>query len=79
MTRDILERKWRQLRGKVQQRWDRLTDYDLNLINGQTEALAGVLQAKYGYARDQAEEEIALFLKEVDGELRSPVLEAQRK
>ncbi len=79
MNKHTLEGKWKQLRGKVQERWDRLSDFDLSMINGQTDALAGILQAKYGYTRDQAEQEIDQFIKEVDGKLQSPVLEGQRR
>jgi uncharacterized protein YjbJ (UPF0337 family) len=60
--------KWYQLAGDwqeftvlVKEKWDRLTDEDLKTFSGQSEQLAGLLQAKYGYAREQAVKEITEF------------------
>ncbi len=65
MNQDILEGKWNQLRGKAQQRWSQLTDSDLGRINGKRQELSGLLQEKYGFAKEKAELEIDRFLKEV--------------
>ena len=65
MNQDILEGKWKQLRGKAQQRWNQLTDSDLGRINGKRQELAGLLQEKYGFAKEKAELEIDRFLKEI--------------
>jgi len=64
MNQDILEGKWKQLRGKAQQRWSQLTDNDLGRINGKRQELAGLLEEKYGFAKEKAELEIDRFLKE---------------
>lgn len=58
MNTDILEGKWKQMRGRVKETWGKLTDDDLDRIDGGTDRLAGLLQEKYGYARDKAEAEI---------------------
>jgi len=58
MNRDILEGKWKQLRGRMKEAWGKLTDDDLDRVDGRLDNLAGLLQSKYGYARDKAEEEI---------------------
>jgi len=65
MNQDILEGKWKQLRGRAQQHWSRLTDNDLGRINGKRQELTGLLQEKYGFAKERAEQEIDRFLKEV--------------
>jgi len=65
MNQDILEGKWNQLRGKAQQRWSQLTDSDLGRINGKRQELSGLLQEKYGFAKEKAEQEIDRFLKEM--------------
>jgi len=62
-SEDILEGKWRQLRGKVKERWGDLTDDDLAQIEGERDALIGRLQERYGYAKKRAEEEVDDFLK----------------
>lgn len=58
MNWDIIEGQWKQFSGAVQQQWGKLTDDDLRQIDGSRERLAGKLQARYGYAKDEAEAEI---------------------
>lgn len=65
-TNDILLGKWHELKGQVRQKWAKLTDDDIERLNGRTEELAGVLQQRYGYGRAQAEYEINNWLRERD-------------
>ena len=58
MNKDILQGQWKQIRGEAKSWWGKLTDDDLTRVAGKYEALAGVLQEKYGYTRQQAETEI---------------------
>ena len=58
MNKDVLQGNWKQLRGRIREMWGNLTDDDLDRVNGSTEVLIGVLQEKYGYARDRAESEV---------------------
>jgi uncharacterized protein YjbJ (UPF0337 family) len=64
MNRNILQGKWKQLRGEIRQRWGELTDDDLDQVAGQSEKLAGVLQERYGYTQMEAERQIDEFLDE---------------
>lgn len=57
-NKDILDGKWKQLRGKVQQKWGKLTDDDLDRINGRSEELEGLLQERYGLAREEARKQL---------------------
>jgi len=57
MTNDVLEGKWKQLRGQAKEWWGKLTDDDLDRVAGKSEQLIGLLQEKYGYTRQQAEKE----------------------
>jgi uncharacterized protein YjbJ (UPF0337 family) len=57
MNNDIFEGKWKQLRGQAKVLWGKLTDDDLEKVEGKFEKLIGLLQEKYGYTREQAEEE----------------------
>jgi uncharacterized protein YjbJ (UPF0337 family) len=52
---------WQQFTVMVKENWDKLTDDDLTTFGGQSDQLAGLLQQKYGYAREQAETEISDF------------------
>jgi uncharacterized protein YjbJ (UPF0337 family) len=62
MNADILKGNWKQLKGTVKKQWGKLTDDDVARIEGRQEKLAGVLQEKYGYTREEAEKEIDSFL-----------------
>ena len=66
MNRDILAGKWMQVRGQVKQTWGKLTDNDLDRINGGYDELVGLVQERYGYARDQAEKEVTHFIDRLD-------------
>ena len=49
-----VEGNWKEAKGKVKEKWGKLTDDDLTAINGQREQLEGRLQQRYGYAKDQS-------------------------
>jgi uncharacterized protein YjbJ (UPF0337 family) len=55
---------WKQFTGMVKQKWGKLTDEDLTTFGGNQDQLAGLLQKKYGYAKEQAEKEITEFANE---------------
>jgi uncharacterized protein YjbJ (UPF0337 family) len=58
MNKDIVEGKWKQIRGEAKTWWGKLTDDDLDRAAGKFEVLAGILQEKYGYTREAAADEI---------------------
>jgi uncharacterized protein YjbJ (UPF0337 family) len=62
MNSDIIKGKWHQLKGEAKNQWGKLTDDDLDRIEGNSEKLVGVLQERYGYERQQAEQEVDSFL-----------------
>jgi uncharacterized protein YjbJ (UPF0337 family) len=62
MSNDILRGQWKQLRGRVRQRWGRLTDDDLAQIQGDRDVLMGKIQEYYGRSREQAENDLEDWL-----------------
>ena len=54
---------WKQFTGMVKEKWAKLTDGDLTTFSGNSDQLAAILQKKYGYAKDEAEREIADFAR----------------
>jgi uncharacterized protein YjbJ (UPF0337 family) len=68
MNSDVLEGKWKQLRGKVREEWGELTDDELDQIAGRRDQLIGKIQEKYGYTRDEAESQVDRFLDETEEE-----------
>ena len=49
------------MKGRVKPRWGKLTDDDIDVVEGHSLYLAGKLQERYGLTKEQAEEEIAEF------------------
>jgi uncharacterized protein YjbJ (UPF0337 family) len=62
MNMHLLEAKWKQLRGKVKQKWGDLTDDDLDRIEGRYDELVGLVQEKYNRTRQEAEQEVREFV-----------------
>jgi uncharacterized protein YjbJ (UPF0337 family) len=55
---------WTQFARMVKAKWAKLTDEDMTTFSGKSDQLAGLLQLRYGYGRDQAEKEISEFSTE---------------
>ena len=66
MNRDILEGQWKQIKGRVKQQWGRLTDDELDQMTGSYDELAGLIQERYGYSREEAMNELDMFLDNYD-------------
>ena len=58
MNKDIFEGEWKQLRGQAKEWWGKFTDDELERVGGKFDQFVGLLQEKYGYTREYAEEEI---------------------
>tara|TARA_X000000950_G_scaffold264027_1_gene336852 strand:+ start:417 stop:626 length:210 start_codon:yes stop_codon:yes gene_type:complete len=61
MNWDIVEGKWKQLKGDVQNQWGKLTDDEVDQIAGNREKFVGLIQERYGIAKDEAERQIDDF------------------
>jgi len=61
MASNIMEGKWKQLRGKAKEQWGKLTNDDLDEIAGKQEQLVGKLQERYGKDRSEAKREVDAF------------------
>lgn len=66
MNKDILEGKWKQLRGQIRERWGDITDDELDQIAGKYDQLIGKVQERYGYSREEAERQVDEFLDRVE-------------
>jgi uncharacterized protein YjbJ (UPF0337 family) len=58
MDWDRIAGNWKQFTGKAKEKWGQLTDDELTEINGNREQLEGVLQERYGIAKDKARQEV---------------------
>lgn len=61
MNRDVMEGNWKQLKGLIKERWARLTDDQLDMINGKRDRLVGKLQEVYGETKDEIEKQMQEF------------------
>jgi len=64
MNHDILAGRWKQMRGELKTWWGKLSDDDFETIGGQKDKLIGLVQERYGYSREQAEQEVERRLQE---------------
>lgn len=55
---DRVEGNWKQLKGKIKERWGDPTDDDLDKIAGRRDQLEGKIQERYGQARDQVRQDV---------------------
>lgn len=62
MNKDIIQGHWQEAKGKIRQEWGKFTDDDLTRLRGSYEELEGLLQKKYGYAKEQADKAIDDFI-----------------
>lgn len=68
MNKDIIQGQWTQLKGKVKEEWGKLTNDDIDSINGRSEQLAGRLQERYGIEQDEAKRQVSAFEKRMEQE-----------
>ena len=64
MNWDIVEGKWNQLRGSVKEQWGDLTDDELTEVAGKKDKLAGKLQEKYGWTKEEADNQLNDFFRD---------------
>jgi uncharacterized protein YjbJ (UPF0337 family) len=57
MSNDEFQGRWKQVRGQAKIWWGKLTDDDLEKVGGKLDKFMGLIQEKYGYTREKAEQE----------------------
>lgn len=63
MNSDQLQGKWKQMKGAVKERWGKLTDDDIDIINGRNDQLVGKIQEKYGIAKEEAQKQVEDWMR----------------
>ena len=61
MNWDQIAGSWKEIQGKIRSKWGKLTDDELTVVAGKRDQLAGILQRRYGLAKEQAERELDEF------------------
>ncbi len=62
MTWEQIEHGWIGIKGQIQEQWARLSDEDLDRIQGKRDRLVEKIQNLYGVAREDAERQVDRFL-----------------
>jgi len=65
MNWDLVEGKWKELKGSIRSKWGKLTDDDLEAVAGKKDQLVGRIQQRYGLQRDEAETEVDSWLSKI--------------
>jgi uncharacterized protein YjbJ (UPF0337 family) len=63
MNQDRISGNWKQFKGKIKEKWGKLTNDDFDMIAGQRDQLVGKIQERYGILRDEAERQVREFEK----------------
>jgi len=66
MNEDILKGNWKMLKGKIKEKWGKLTDEDLTEIDGKKDQLLGKIQKRYGIEQDEADKQLSAWEKHCD-------------
>ncbi|NCN26450.1 CsbD family protein [bacterium] len=59
MNKDTAKGSLKQIKGKVREKWGKLTDDDFQSAKGNLEYIKGKVQEKYGIAKDEIEKEFS--------------------
>jgi len=63
MNSDQFQGKWKQMKGSAKERWGKLTDDDIDVINGRNDQLVGKIQERYGIAKDEAQRQVEDWMR----------------
>ena len=66
MNWDRVQGNWKEMSGQAKQHWGKLTNDDVTTIKGRREELEGIIQKRYGYAKDKAKSEIDGWLDKIE-------------
>ena len=66
MNKDVLKGKWKEIKGSIKEQWGELTDDEITQVEGSEEKFVGLLQKKYGYKREEAEDRYRKFMERYD-------------
>ena len=70
MTWYEVQGRWKHYKGKLQEKWRKLTDDDLNVINGRRQTLVGKIQELYCTTKGVTERQLDQFAPAPGGKRR---------
>jgi uncharacterized protein YjbJ (UPF0337 family) len=79
MNWEQVEGKWKQYKGKIQEKWGKFTDDDIDMIDGKRQQLVGKIQERYGLAKEAAEKQANEFVNSLKAKGKEEVKEEDRE
>jgi uncharacterized protein YjbJ (UPF0337 family) len=64
MNKHTIKGDWKIAKGKIKEQWGKLTNDQIDQIDGQKDQLVGHVQKVYGRSRDEAQREVDDFFKD---------------
>jgi len=58
-----IEGNWKQFKGAAKEKWGKLTDDEIDQLEGKSDQLAGTIQKRYDMAKDQIRKDVDDWLK----------------
>jgi uncharacterized protein YjbJ (UPF0337 family) len=58
MNEDIIKGKWKEIKGEIKTLWGNLTDDELDKTSGNLESIAGIIQQRYGYKKEEIQDRL---------------------
>jgi len=62
MNEDVLNGKWKNVKGEAKKKWGKLTNNNTMVISGKKEKLVGSLQTKYGHTKSNVKNRYRAFI-----------------
>ena len=59
-----IENNWKQFKDSIKDKWNELTDDELDEMQGRRQRLEAVLQERYGRTEQEAREEVDMWLRD---------------
>ena len=59
MDKDMFKGKYKEISGEIKKKWGELTEDELQRTKGNMESLTGLLQQKFGVAKEKASQELS--------------------
>lgn len=79
MNKDIIEGKWKEIKGDLRKAWGNVTDDEWEKTKGDATAIAGILQQKYGFAKEDASDKVGKFMEKYTSDTRESLEESERR
>lgn len=78
LNKNIVQGKWKEMKGEIQKAWGKLTDDELEKTKSDVKAIEGLVQQKYGKAQESYSGKISGIVKKYESKKDDVVTEAKK-